>query len=157
MGLVAFCVRWKCFQLIMAEYLTKPKSQRNKIRKVVAYSLRLSKSSSSTRLVCGTILCWWVRLATCLFFIPSLVEDYCESLSWCWVVDIPFPELWQWLVLFLKRFKIHTKSQSSQDKTAKGITGRHNDIYIISHHFFPFDWQTKKGYCWSCKIRNSKV
>jgi hypothetical protein len=61
------------------------------------------------------------------------------------------------LVLFLKRFKIHTKSQSSQDKTAKGITGRHNDIYIISHHFFPFDWQTKKGYCWSCKIRNSKV
>lgn len=67
------------------------------------YRLRLPKDFSFTmlRLVRGIILCWWIRFATCLFFIPSLVKDDRESLSWSWIIDVPLTKLWKWYTFFL--------------------------------------------------------
>lgn len=73
---------------------SKPVKEIEKILLQRTYRLRLSKNSSM--LVRGVVLRWRVRQPTSLFLIPGLVKDYCEPLGGCWVVDIPFAELWQW-------------------------------------------------------------
>lgn len=100
-------MKWKKIQSRkLREVLYKPECTSNiRNMQVGTYWVRFSKN-------CCVLIVWvnhWWRfnLAARLFLIPSLVEDYCESLCGSRVIDIPFSKLWQWFTLFLWKFKFH--------------------------------------------------
>lgn len=100
------CIKWIGSNHRMDGGLRKIEllNQYKKLCKMEKYMMRFPRNSSV--LIFWVILWWWVNLATCLFLISSLVEDYCESLGRGWVVDIPFTKFWLRCTLFLWKIKI---------------------------------------------------